>query len=174
MGVREVAQSVSYVEAWSRWLDGDPGLKDAVLWGWRILWWGRLGKALAFFSGFVLIVDMVGPDRIQRFIERSSSRVLIVSLGSLLLAFGWFSMVLWIAGLFPSIRVADLEWYWLIIALAGFVTVNSGFIYLYSRASRLPAIFAYWVAGRGKLVAVIRVVSLFLLAAGFHFDMLAS
>jgi len=40
----------------------------------RILWWGRLGKALEFTAGLVVVLDLIGPDRLRAFGLRSQKR----------------------------------------------------------------------------------------------------
>jgi hypothetical protein len=51
-------------EAWSRWLAGEL-LGDAKLWGVPIQWWGRIGKLAQFAAGLVVVLDLIGPERLR-------------------------------------------------------------------------------------------------------------
>jgi hypothetical protein len=57
-------------ELWQRWAAGDSTLRDAYLFGLKIFWWARIGKLVAFISGFLLVIDIVGQDRVMNFISK--------------------------------------------------------------------------------------------------------
>src|SRR5262249_25606678 len=57
---------VSLWEAWSIWLSGSS-VSDQILWGMRILWWGRLGKALGLLAGLTVLLEVIGPERLRQF-----------------------------------------------------------------------------------------------------------
>jgi hypothetical protein len=57
-------QSVNYFEAWSLWLQGQLR-SDHILGGIQILWWGRIGKVIAFISALAIFVEIVGADRLR-------------------------------------------------------------------------------------------------------------
>lgn len=61
-----LVEQLSYVEAWSRWYSGAVVTED-YLWGIQILWWGRCGKIVALISGLLIIVEIIGPARLQDF-----------------------------------------------------------------------------------------------------------
>ena len=42
-------------------------MADRVLWGLPMLIWARIGKALQFFGALVIVVDIIGPDRLVVF-----------------------------------------------------------------------------------------------------------
>lgn len=58
-----MAQSLSYWEAVGRWWQGQS-LAGMRLWGFDMLWWGRIGKILQFTGGLAAIIDVIGPERI--------------------------------------------------------------------------------------------------------------
>src|SRR5262245_10686845 len=55
------------------WWNGQSTL-HLHLWFMRILWWGRLGKALEFTAGLVVVLDLIGPDRLRAFGLRRQKR----------------------------------------------------------------------------------------------------
>jgi hypothetical protein len=175
MGDDEVGQTVTYFEAWARWANGDPSLKDAVLWGMRILWWGRIGKGLAFLSGLVLIVDIIGPERIHDFSKRSAVKVgkyFPLAIGALALA---------TMGLVAVNMVGDSD----ISRLANGDGPFDEAALLIPPVTIIVAFVIFLLSGgignatmrvmkNPKLVAIVRLASLTSFASGFHFDMLAS
>ncbi|MBB5155564.1 hypothetical protein [Saccharopolyspora phatthalungensis] len=57
-------QSVGYWEAWSLWWSGTK-LEDFAMWGLPMLWWARIGKCLQFAGTAIVILDLVGPERLR-------------------------------------------------------------------------------------------------------------
>jgi hypothetical protein len=57
---------VSYLEAWTLWLSGNQ-VQDSLLWGVKILWWGRIGKLIQFMAALTIIAEIIGPDRLRLF-----------------------------------------------------------------------------------------------------------
>jgi hypothetical protein len=51
---------------WKIWLDGKK-LDDYLLWGHSILFWGRIGKLIGLLSATLIIVDIIGVDRLRTF-----------------------------------------------------------------------------------------------------------
>ena len=43
-------------DLWLRWWNGE-GLGQAMLWDWKVLYWGRLGKVLQFLADFDLLAS---------------------------------------------------------------------------------------------------------------------
>lgn len=64
------AEVVSLWEAWARWLNGNK-IEDLTMWGVRMLWWARIGKLLEFAGGLVVVLDLVGPERLRKLSERT-------------------------------------------------------------------------------------------------------
>ena len=96
------------------WAEKIP--ESCIVWGWKIFQWGRLAKVLGFVGGLVILVDIVGEDRIRsmaewgrdlierlvEFLSISKDRILKF-LGPLIVVLGLFygaiDLTLW---LFPS------------------------------------------------------------------------
>ena len=158
--------SVGYLHAWALWANGDPNLKEMSLWGLSILWWGRAGKFAAFAAGLVLVLDIIGPDRLRRFNTsllsglRADKRSGI--LGGLVIG-ALYLLIQWIAPFSGSFLWEVVG----IVALAGLGLALGVLAALGKRA-------LIWVFERDKIAQVARVISLALFAVGFHFDMLAS
>lgn len=64
-----VVADISYFEAWGMWLDGRSTL-GSDLFGMPMIWWGRGGKIAAFVSGFTVVLDILGPDKLREFADR--------------------------------------------------------------------------------------------------------
>lgn len=58
--------NVSYFDAWQLWLDGKD-VSGYCLGGLEILWWGRVGKLVSFFSALAVIADIIGPQKLRQF-----------------------------------------------------------------------------------------------------------
>ncbi|SCG47499.1 hypothetical protein GA0070609_1934 [Micromonospora echinaurantiaca] len=50
--------------AWSVWWDGRSASQEP-LWGHTVMWWARVGKLLQFAAGLVVLLDLVGPERLR-------------------------------------------------------------------------------------------------------------
>ena len=67
----------SYRDLWQvlgAWFSGRSA-SGLVLWGVPMVWWGRTGKVLQFAGGLVVVLDLVGPDRLRRAGAEASARV---------------------------------------------------------------------------------------------------
>jgi hypothetical protein len=60
---------LTLLEALGIWISGRQ-LDDHTIHGFSIVWIGRMGKLLSFVSGFVIVLDIIGPDRIRAWFER--------------------------------------------------------------------------------------------------------
>lgn len=58
--------TITYFEAWRLWFAGQL-TGEHILFGQTVQMWGRTGKLLTFISGIVLVLDLVGKERVQRF-----------------------------------------------------------------------------------------------------------
>ncbi|WP_243789891.1 hypothetical protein [Saccharopolyspora gloriosae] len=105
---------VGYWEAWSLWWSGVK-LEDFAMWGLPFLWWARIGKLLQFAGGAVVVLDLVGTDRLLRWshtVQRFSKTVIAATKAwwkfSIPVRFAKFSsasipfVVLWVAAFFVT------------------------------------------------------------------------
>lgn len=51
-------------EVVAAWLDGRP-TTGVVVWGWPMLVWGRLGKAMLYFAALSVVLDLLDPDKLR-------------------------------------------------------------------------------------------------------------
>ncbi len=166
-----MSQSLSYVEAWRQWAAGDD-IEDKAMMGITILWWGRIGKIVAFVGGGTFVLDLIGPQRLrewgrnrEKVTERVAGTLVAVAFASLLILDSDSS-------LFPSYN--SLIWFIRIpLTIATLVAV---FYVL-----RLVAKIGEWIAiklcdalDHPTPALSIRVIAGGLLLIGFHFDLLAS
>lgn len=56
-------EAVDYFDAWARWFDGNE-VKNLTMGGIQILWWARIGKLMQFAAGLVIVLDLIGPERL--------------------------------------------------------------------------------------------------------------
>ena len=49
---------------WGEWLNGAVD-QDDLLWGISVLWWGRIGKLMQFAAAWVLVIEIIGPERLR-------------------------------------------------------------------------------------------------------------
>jgi hypothetical protein len=91
------------VRAGRIWAEGRSASAEP-LWGRTVLWWARAGKVLQFTAGLVVILDLIGPERLRRAGQRTGEqaaavRTLLVRMrkmpeqtanGAVHLAFGLF------------------------------------------------------------------------------------
>ncbi len=59
--------ATSLGQNWWQWLHPTPDRLVPELWGFPLLWWGRIGKCLQFVGGATLILDLIGPDNLRTF-----------------------------------------------------------------------------------------------------------
>jgi len=57
---------ISFTEAYNIWVSGNS-LNGYAIWGISIIWLGRIGKILSFFSATTIIAEILGPDQIRQF-----------------------------------------------------------------------------------------------------------
>ncbi|MEU4510091.1 hypothetical protein AB0G05_11380 [Nonomuraea wenchangensis] len=62
-------QEISYFDAWSAWADGID-IRQRVLWGLEIYWWARWAKVGAFAASLIIVVDIIGIERLERWFQR--------------------------------------------------------------------------------------------------------
>ena len=55
---------MTFFNAWHLWWQGSL-TRDFNLYGLGLLWWGRIGKAVAFIGALTVVLDLIGPDRLR-------------------------------------------------------------------------------------------------------------
>ncbi|MDA2807548.1 hypothetical protein [Nocardiopsis suaedae] len=60
-----VVQDVGFWEAVGLWWNGQR-LEGSTMYGLPVLWWARIGKCLQFLGGAVVVIDLIGPERMLR------------------------------------------------------------------------------------------------------------
>ena len=66
-------QEISYFDAWSAWADGID-IRQRVLWGLEIYWWARASKIATLVAGFVVILDIIGAERVEEWVNKRQER----------------------------------------------------------------------------------------------------
>ncbi|MER7079564.1 hypothetical protein [Saccharopolyspora kobensis] len=56
--------SGSLLDLFVTWWSGEE-IKKCILLGWKIVFWARIGKWLQFAAGLVVVLDLLGPDRLK-------------------------------------------------------------------------------------------------------------
>lgn len=168
---------MGWIEAWSHWLQTDETLRSSSVWGIEILWWGRLGKFLAFAAGFVVLLDLIKDERLRAITDRS--RVALQQENSKIArAFASVAVGVILAGavLLAMRHPVDTSG-----ELPGEAPTNPYVILVIGVG--VPLAFAAWVITRRTLMwlfvndrtaAAVRILSLMLFVVGFFLDLLAS
>ncbi|SNT45686.1 hypothetical protein SAMN05216276_104538 [Streptosporangium subroseum] len=151
---------ISYLEAWQMWLQGKPTIGNDML-GVPMLWWGRAGKILTFVAGAVVLIDLVGPEKLSRYGDRlvrlMTAQPVLRPVGAGFAA-GTIASLLIIGVTEPMGNSQARAW----LAVAGGGTA-AFLVFIIGFALQHP-----------NFASVARWVSVGLLLIGFHFDLLAS
>ncbi|MGK7897626.1 MAG: hypothetical protein AB4372_29430 [Xenococcus sp. (in: cyanobacteria)] len=54
------------IEVWKIWFEGSS-LDGITLWGISMRWWARIGLLAQYFGALTIIVEVIGPDRLNEF-----------------------------------------------------------------------------------------------------------
>lgn len=165
--------TITLLEAWGQWFSGNTVPGQAELWGVSVLWWGRIGKALAFLAGATVILDIIGPERLREWSRRKED---------VEAAAGWFGMALFVplfgAGTFFVLWLFDESTSHvppllsIMFGLVTFVVYLAVYLIL-DTSIKLGEQFAR-LLDRPRPAQAIRIGGAALLVIGFHFDLLAS
>lgn len=162
-------------EAWGLWLDNIQ-VNQHTLFGVSILALGRIGKVVSFVAGMTVILDLIGPERLQRFGRRTTSADVDTfrpwHMATMILVLPGAAVALfWYAVQDGYVTVSDTARTAVNMAFYGVVLVT---LFLFPRVTN-------WVIrGMGRLLQNpeleprVRWGSVVLLMVGFHFDLLAS
>ncbi|WP_146103761.1 hypothetical protein [Nonomuraea solani] len=168
-------EEISLFDAWSAWADG-VDIRQRVLWGLEIYWWARWGKVAALLAGLVLIIDIIGPERIEAYLKERRERkgragMELASIVATVLVVGWPTLVLAFAGamlathdnLIPGIALFSVA----------FIMMSMG-NWLVPTVERKSTDALMWATTHTRFLRVVRIMSILMLVAGFHFDFLVS
>ncbi|WP_431927928.1 hypothetical protein [Nonomuraea jabiensis] len=152
---------ISYFDAWQLWLQGRPTIGYDLL-GIPMLWWGRTGKILSFVAGTVVVIDLIGVEKLSRYGERLvrfmtarvTVRPFVVGLVSGMIAAAFVIVVTGPMGNDSLLRS------WIVLAIG-------------SATGGLTAVIGYALQ-HPRFASAARWASLGLFLIGFHFDLLAS
>lgn len=169
-----------------KWANGQLS-PDTVLYGLKLFWWARIGKGLEFIAALSIIADILGPERLRSYGKWLKSSVLgegglvfLISLSSvMLLCFMVYTiyravhMDLFLHGNF-LVKIGIIFAAMLIANLIGapLVGLLVGFLAVFLVAKPIEALV--WVLEKRNGDKWLKSVSLILLLAGFHFDLLGS
>lgn len=160
------------------WIRGDQSLRDMRLWGIvQIFWLGRAGKVFAWFSAAVIILDIIGPQRLRDFEDHrrarhSASQTSPGWLHRALINVAYFGTSLAVAAAF----VYEVGFH----PEHGFVRVALLFIVLLAACVLMMSIllninkWAIWIFERDRPARVARLASYLFLTVGALLDALVS
>lgn len=155
------------LEVVSQWLSGRKVDDNLVVLGLEMIWWGRIGKVLAFLGGGTIILDIIGPERVTEWSKarravaprtRRAVHHLVVSLAFLVIALV----------VPPLIMRNDLP------ALQLTVVVAVAVVALMSFAGRAVADGVARLLRKGAGATVLRLCAAILLSVGFLLDLASS
>jgi hypothetical protein len=171
-----------YLDAWHGWASGQPILSHELL-GISILWWGRIGEIAVFLGGLTVVLDLIGPERLRAVgnitksihsykLEDPLPRSVTYVIAAAVALSGMFGLVVAVVNVqgvsgLPRIGAAALF-------LGAFGVGTAACLLL--MVMLVPRIlrFLVWILDSKTPAGVVRYVGLFLIAAGFHFELLAS
>lgn len=160
--------NLGLLDAWNLWLDGQSTIGH-TLYGIPIIWVGRAGKVLAFISAFTILIDILGPERINDYgrwlqvekfpVDTTTAQVLI-----------WVAVVVNIALSFLVLRIMHLS---------EFTGLAAVLVTLFAVGGPIASLFLGprvlgWLLSKPGFATAVRTLSLVGLIIGFHFDLLAS
>lgn len=170
----------SWQHCWSLFFQG-ADLRDTSLWGLQVLWWGRIGMLVSFFSGLVIVLDIIGPDALNRATERSrrglmSAGDVIAKLFAAVLTLVILGAGVWVAAKHPFDPYAGAlvdnpdnastnPWFILVVVLGGLIAWGVWWA--------VPKLL-FGMLQHDRVARVATISSMVLFVVGFHFEMLAS
>ncbi|MGW5686469.1 hypothetical protein [Nonomuraea sp. NPDC003754] len=163
---------LSLFDAWAAWAGGID-IRSRLLWGLEIYWWARIAKVATLIGGLIIILDIIGPERIQRYLDErknhAPSRIgdfvmsTLIALSLLLFLFGGGALHQRDPGAGPYVFL-----------ICGYIVGGV----LWSRyGGRTEAAIVRTIVkifDHSAVFKYTRIISLVLLLSAFHFDLLAS
>jgi len=153
------------------------------MWGLPILWWGRIGKILQFSGGAVVVLDLIGPERIVQLAERSKGRLKALRAEAvkrlrahpaLMERFIYLIVLASLFGIYGLASVANSEFreYGIDVAI-GYGGMAIGTI-LFFFGPYVTLLLMGKVLSLGRRANLARWIAFVLVVLGFHLDLLAS
>ncbi|WP_433038610.1 hypothetical protein [Actinomycetospora sp. CA-053990] len=162
-------QSIGLGEALSVWFSGQK-LDGMALYGLSTVWWSRIAKIATYAAGLVVVLDIIGPERIRAYGRRLKRRVNTPQWLEATLALIFISASL-AAFLSAFIEFRFLEPLRLPAVIALFAVTPVGALLGFDEQS---ASVIATVLESPRTVRVVRIASLSLLSAAFFVDLLTS
>lgn len=157
---------IGLLKAWELWFQGRDIKGDGdVLWGAHMIWWSRLGVVSGFLGGLIIVLDIVGEDKLKEYgIRRWTKWSDNLALPILF----WFGMVagcalLWIGFALDAVK-GHVDRASLAMCIAGSIPPVG--IFVYYRTVK--------ILSRGRMMLFARVFALLMLLISAHFTLLTS
>lgn len=160
------------LKAWELWFQGKDIKGDGdFVWGLSLIWWGRIAVAAGFLGGLIIILDIIGEDRLKNFglkrwraWDEPGPTVLdwLADLAPLVILPGIFLAILWLEislssnPLFRDVGAA------LASAIAAYLALT------------VISLFLYKVLAENKGMKYARLFALLMLVVSAHFTLLTS
>lgn len=162
------------IDAWFIWWEGGT---PNVLWGVKMLWWGRIGQFIQFFSATIIVVEIVGVGKVRdaffKFtddLEKRLKKRWVKNIGWAVVWLGWGGIFTILIFAEPGTPYPLDSGVGIIILLTVLSVYSFGVIaYVY-----LLLNFLGWAMNFEKLDKIIKGMSVAIFAVGFHFSLLAS
>ncbi|MGI5171270.1 hypothetical protein ACQEU3_43655 [Spirillospora sp. CA-253888] len=175
-------QHINLFEALALWFDGKSTLgyrMGVTICGHQMdlsmLTWGRVGKILAAISGFVVIIEIVGEDRINRFGEYLNSdegRPLRIAITVIIVAAFVFPFAYGILTIVPGLK-DSIEKLLPYLTLLGAVAMT-GLASIISRILTRPVEWIGQLLAKENVQKWALIAGLACFALGFQLDLLAT
>jgi hypothetical protein len=178
----EGGESVSLRVAWQYWFASEELSQIHVL-GHSIHSWGRVGKILEGMAGLVIVIDVIGPERLTRWAsslsvgdpwERSRKWHEAFFVPCLMVG-----AIYALTSLFVKPPAAPELTGWLGFVSGAFVVIiltgAFGLLFWYFQVTMVLVLIGYsGLLAKPAALTVMRSVAAILFVVGFHFDLLAS
>jgi hypothetical protein len=166
-------EPVGYFEAWALWWDGID-IKSRILGGLEIYWWARFAKIAALLGALAFLPDIIGLERLRAWLSAlkkpvESTLMVVVGILCLVLPFSFLLLVVWMKpGPIGLLAIVLLP-----VGLGIGAYILDSFIKGTGRPVGAVATVLK-LTEHTTFMQFVRITSLILLLAAFHFDFLAS
>lgn len=184
---------ITLIEAWRLWLSGIRLDDHLLLFHTSILAWARIGKCLEFIAALAILADIMGPQRLREFGRAMNTKSILAAGWRFLESRWWVRFIVVLLILFIVSLPVALFAFWdyalggeeyegsllqrLVFLQVGFLALILGPFILAILGTCFDLIIfrpASYVLDHPLNERLIKVISVVLLLAGFHFDLLTS